>query len=113
MPSQKQLDQMLRQMQQMQTEMAAAQAALGEETVESSAGGGLVKATVSGSGELRSVSIAPEVVDPEDVEMLEDLVVAAVSEALRAAHDLQHERMGAVAGGVDFDGLGGLGNLLG
>ncbi len=78
---------LMRQMQRMQQDMADAQAALATELVEGSAGGGMVKATASGSGELRSVSIAPEVVDPDDVEMLEDLVVAAVTEALRAAQE--------------------------
>lgn len=108
MANQKQMNQMMRQMQQMQDGMAAAQAALGEQTVEGSAGGGVVKAVVSGTGELRSVSISPDVVDADDVEMLEDLVVAAVNEALRAAQSLQAEKMGAVTGGLDLGSLGGL-----
>jgi DNA-binding YbaB/EbfC family protein len=106
--NQKQLNQMMRQMQKMQTDMAAAQDALAAAIVEGSAGGGMVKATVSGSGELQGVSISPDVVDPEDVEMLEDLVVAAVSDALRRAQELQAEKMGAVTGGMDLGGLGGL-----
>jgi DNA-binding YbaB/EbfC family protein len=106
--NQKQLNQMMRQAQQMQRDMAAAQAALAEETVEASVGGGMVKAVVTGTGELRSVSIAAEVVDPDDVEMLEDLVVAAVNEANRAAQELQSQRMGAITGG-----LGSLGGLAG
>jgi nucleoid-associated protein EbfC len=106
--NQKQLNQMMRQMQKMQSDMAAAQDALAAAIVEGSAGGGMVKATVSGSGELQSVSISPDVVDPEDVEMLEDLVVAAVSDALRRAQELQAEKMGAVTGGMDLGGLGGL-----
>ena len=80
---------LMRQMQRMQEDMASAQTALAAQTVEGSAGGGMVKATATGSGELRTVSIDAEVVDPDDVEMLEDLVVAAVSEALRAAQELQ------------------------
>jgi DNA-binding YbaB/EbfC family protein len=108
--NQKQLNQMLRQMQKMQQDMAAAQAALAEATVEGSSGGGVVRAVATGTGELRSVSIAPEVVDPDDVGMLEDLVVAAVSDALRRAHELQAKQMGAVTGGLD---LGSLGNLFG
>jgi DNA-binding YbaB/EbfC family protein len=103
---------MLAQVQQMQAEVAAAQAALADATVEGSAGGGLVTATVTGSGELRSVHIAAEVVDPSDVEMLEDLVTAAVSDALRRAHALQQEQMGSATGGLDLgsitEGLGGL-----
>jgi DNA-binding YbaB/EbfC family protein len=103
-----QLNQMMRQMQKMQEDMAAAQEALGAETVEGSAGGGMVKAVVSGTGELRSVSITREVVDPDDIEMLEDLVVAAVGEGLRAAQELQARRMGNVTGGLDLGSLGGL-----
>jgi DNA-binding YbaB/EbfC family protein len=109
-PNQKQLNQMMRQMQKMQEDMAAAQEALTVETVEGSAGGGAVKAVVTGAGELKSVSISPDVVDPEDIEMLEDLVVAAVGEGLRKATELQQQRLGGVTGGLD---LGGLGNLLG
>jgi nucleoid-associated protein EbfC len=99
---------LMRQMQRMQEDMASAQAALADQTVEGSAGGGMVKATATGSGELRAVSIDAEVVDPDDVEMLEDLVVAAVSEALRAAQELQTTTMGSVTGGLDLGSLGGL-----
>jgi DNA-binding YbaB/EbfC family protein len=99
---------LMRQMQRMQQDMESAQAALASETVEGSAGGGVVKATATGNGELRAMSIAPEVVDPEDVEMLEDLVVAAVTEALRAAQELQAKTMGGVTGGLDLGPLGGL-----
>jgi len=108
-PNQKQLNQMMRQMQKMQADMAATQAALGDETVEGSAGGGVVRSVVTGTGELRSVSIAAAVVDPEDVEMLEDLIVAAVNEGLRQSQALQSERMGAVTGGMDLGPLGMLG----
>jgi DNA-binding YbaB/EbfC family protein len=101
-------NQIMRQMQRMQEDMAAAQEALEAETVEASAGGGVVTAVVTGSGQLRRVSIAPEVVDPDDVEMLEDLVVAAVTEALRAARELQEQKMGAVTGGLDLGALGGM-----
>jgi nucleoid-associated protein EbfC len=99
---------LMREMQRMQQNMAEAQAALEAETVEGSAGGGVVKATVTGTGELRAVSIAPDVVDPDDVEMLEDLVVAAVTEALRAAQELQARSMGSMTGGLDLGSLGGL-----
>ena len=107
---------MLRQIQQMQEDMQAAQDALANETVEGSAGGGVVKATVNGHGDLQRVSIDPDVVDPEDVETLEDLVVAAVSEGVRKARELQAEKMGAATQGLG--GLGGgvddlLGGLLG
>jgi len=108
MANQKQMNQMMRQVQQMQADMEAAQAALATETVEGGAGGGMVTAVVTGAGELRSVSIKQDVVDPDDVEMLEDLVVAAVADGLRKAQELQAERLGGLAGGVDLGGLGGL-----
>lgn len=107
-PNQQQLNQMMQQVQRMQADMAAAQEALETEIVEGSAGGGVVKAVVSGIGELRSIRIAPEAVDPDDVEMLEDLVVAAVGGALRRAQERQRERMGSVTGGLDLGSLGGL-----
>jgi nucleoid-associated protein EbfC len=107
---------MLQQVQQMQAGMAAAQDALADETVEASVGGGMVKAVVTGTGELKSISIAPEVVDPDDVEMLEDLVLAAVTEGLRMAQDLAAQKMGGLTAGIDLGALGGpggLGGLLG
>jgi DNA-binding YbaB/EbfC family protein len=102
---------MLQKVQQMQADMEATQAALAAEVVEGSAGGGMVKVTVSGSGEVQRVSIDPSVVDPEDIETLEDLVVAAVADGLRRAAELQSTRLGAVTGGLDLGslGLGGLG----
>jgi DNA-binding YbaB/EbfC family protein len=106
--NQKQINQMMKQVQKMQADMAAAQDALAEATVEGSAGGGMVKVVVTGAGEVQSVRIAPDVVDPEDVEMLEDLVLAAVSDGLRRAQDLAAEKMGGVTGGLDVGGLGGL-----
>jgi DNA-binding YbaB/EbfC family protein len=104
----KQFNQMMRQMQKMQAEMAAAQEALATQTVEASVGGGMVKAVVTGTGELQSIKIAPEVVDPDDIEMLEDLVVAAVAEAMRMAQEKAAERMGGLTAGLDLGGLGGL-----
>jgi nucleoid-associated protein EbfC len=104
---------MLRQIQKMQSDMEAAQNALADETVEGSAGGGVVKAVANGHGELRGISIDPSVVDPEDVETLEDLVMAAVSEALRQARDLQAQRMGAVTSGLGGGAEDLLGGLLG
>ncbi len=102
---------MMRKVQQMQADMAAAQDALAAETVEGSSGGGMVKVVVSGSGEVQRVSIDPSVVDPADIETLEDLVVAAVHDGLRRASELQSARLGAVTGGLDLGslGLGGLG----
>jgi DNA-binding YbaB/EbfC family protein len=97
---------MMKQVQKMQADMMAAQESLAAETVEGSAGGGMVKAVMTGGGELQSVSIAAEVVDPDDVEMLQDLVVAAVSEAMRKSQELQAERMGGVTGGLDLSAFG-------
>ncbi len=97
---------MMKQVQKMQADMLAAQQALATMEVEGSAGGGMVKAVVTGSGELRSVSISPDVVDPDDIEMLEDLVVAAVTEAMRASQELQSEQMGPVTGGLDLSAFG-------
>jgi DNA-binding YbaB/EbfC family protein len=107
-PNQKQLNQMMRQMQKMQSDMAAAQEALAVETVQGSAGGGVVTAVVTGAGLVQSVKIDASVVDPDDVEMLEDLVVAAVSEGLRMSQELQAARLGPLTGGLDLGGLGGL-----
>ena len=102
---------MLRQIQKMQQDMQAAQEALANATIEATAGGGVVKATVTGDGELRAISIDPSVVDPDDVETLEDLVLAAVTEAVRQARALQQEKLGAATGGIDLGGA--LGGLLG
>jgi len=105
---------MFEQIQKMQADMQAAQDALANTLVEGTAGGGLVKATVTGDGELRRISIDPSVVDPNDVETLEDLVRAAVLDAMRQAKELQAQKLGAATGGLDLDSmLGGFGGLLG
>ena len=106
---------MLEQVQKMQADMQAAQEALAGAVVEATVGGGVVKATVNGEGALRAISIDPSVVDPTDVETLEDLVVAAVTEATRQAKVLQREKLGAATSGLDLGslGLGGLDGLLG
>jgi DNA-binding YbaB/EbfC family protein len=103
------MQQMLQQVQKMQREMEEAQEALKHETVEASAGGGMVSVKVSGDLQLKEVAIAPEAADPEDVEMLGDMVLAAVNEALRAAQELAAERLGGATGGLDLGALGGLG----
>jgi DNA-binding YbaB/EbfC family protein len=92
--------------QQMQTQMARVQAELATLTVQGSAGGGAVIATVTGKQELVSVVIDPEVVDPADVEMLQDLVTAAVNDALRSARAEAESRMAAVTGGLRLPGMG-------
>ncbi len=100
---------MLKQVQKVQQEMARVQEELSRERVEGTAGGGVVRAVASGGGELVSLTIDPSVVDPQDVALLEDLVVAAESEALRKARDLAAERMKAVTGGLGIPGLPGPG----
>lgn len=100
------MQRVLKQVQQMQEALARVQAELAEERVEGTAGGGAVRAVASGQGDLISVAIDPGVVDPQDVSMLEDLVVAAARDALRKARDLAAERMKAVTGGLQLPGLG-------
>jgi nucleoid-associated protein EbfC len=109
MPKQPNMNQMMRQVQQMQADMLKAQEELKHEVVEASAGGGMVTVKVSGELELKELTIDPEAVDPEDVELLQDMVQAAVNEGLRAAQELAANKMGAVTGGLG--GAGGLGGL--
>jgi DNA-binding YbaB/EbfC family protein len=111
MPKQPNMNQMMKQVQEMQAEMLKAQEQLKNEVVEASAGGGMVTVKVTGELELQEVKIDPEAVDPEDVEMLQDLVLAATNEALRSAQELAANRMNAAAGGLG--GLGGAGGLGG
>ncbi len=96
---------LMKQAQKMQAEMAKVQEELAGETVEASSGGGTVKVTVSGSLEVKSVKIDPDAVDPNDVEMLEDLVLAATNEALRQAQELAANKMSRVTGGMSLPGL--------
>jgi nucleoid-associated protein EbfC len=105
------VQQMMAQVQRMQQEMAEAQEQLKQETVSASAGGGMVSVTATGDLRVVAVEIAPEAVDPEDVEMLADMVMAATNEALRAAQELAASRMDGATGGLDLGDLGGLGGL--
>ncbi|MFM8829260.1 MAG: YbaB/EbfC family nucleoid-associated protein [Actinomycetota bacterium] len=98
---------LMKQMQKMQEDMARVQDELTRETVSASAGGGAVTATVTGALEVVSIEISPDAVDPEDVEMLQDVIVAATNEALRAAQELANQRLGAVTGGLSGLGLPG------
>jgi DNA-binding YbaB/EbfC family protein len=116
MPQPPNIQQMLKQAQEMMAAQQEAQDALKDEQVEASAGGGMVKAVVSGDLRIKALTIDPDAVDPEDVEMLQDLISAAVNEALRAAQELQESKMsGAMGGGfdpmsaLDALGMGGLG----
>lgn len=97
---------MWRQIQKMQAEMAKIQEELGAKTVEASAGGGAVKVTVNGHLELKAVKIDPAAVDPAEVEMLEDLILAAVNEGLRKAQEMAGAAMAKFTGGLKLPGLG-------
>jgi nucleoid-associated protein EbfC len=108
MPKEPNMNQMMRQLQQVQADMAKAQEELKSETVEASAGGGMVTVRISGDLELREVKINPEAVDPEDVELLQDMVMAATNEAIRAAQELAARKMGAATGGLGGLGLPGM-----
>ena len=96
---------MMKQAQKMQRDAAAAQQEIAAMTFEASAGGGMVKATATGEMAITDITIDPAAVDPEDVEMLQDMVVAAVNEALRAASEAANARMNAVMGGMKIPGL--------
>jgi len=112
MPQGPNLNQILKQAQQMQAEMAKAQEQLKDEIVEASAGGGMVKVTMSGDLVLKQVTIDAEAVDPEDPEVLADMVLAAVNEAIRAAQERASDRVGGITGGLG-GGAGGLPGLGG
>ncbi|MDI9419009.1 MAG: YbaB/EbfC family nucleoid-associated protein [Firmicutes bacterium] len=99
------MQKMLKQVQKMQADMAKAQEELKNKTVEATAGGGVVSVVANGSQEIVSITIKPEAVDPDDVEMLEDLVMAAVNEALRKAQELAAQEMQKLTGGLNIPGL--------
>jgi len=96
---------MMKQVQEMQKQMVKAQEELAAEEVEASAGGGMVTVKVTGDLKVTSISISPEAVDPDDPEMLEDLVTAAVNEAVRSAQELASQKMGGLTGGLNIPGL--------
>ena len=95
----------LRQAQQLQTKLAEAQQELENATLEASSGGGVVKVTINGQQKIQSVKISPEVVNPDDVELLEDLVLTAVSEAVAKSQQLAAEHLGELTGGLKIPGL--------
>ena len=94
--------------QQMQAQMAQAQQELAETTMEATAGGGAVRIVITGAQEVRSVEIDPSAVDPDEVDMLQDLVMTAVNEAISRSKELERERMGKIAGGMGIPGMPGL-----
>ena len=107
-PQQPNMQQLMKQAQKMQQQMMEAQATLAATEVTGTAGGGLVTAVVTGSGDVVSIKIDPKVVDPDDVESLEDLVVAAIRDAAGNAEQLQQSTMGPLAGGLGGLGLPGM-----
>jgi nucleoid-associated protein EbfC len=115
MPQPPNINQMLKQAQEMMAAQQEAQSKLAEQRVEATTGGGMVKVVMSGDFQLQQLTIDPDAVDPEDVEMLQDMVVAAVTEAVRSAQELQESKLGGVGEGfdpmsaLDALGMGGLG----
>ena len=99
------MSKLLQQVGAMQQQMQQAQEELAKETVEASAGGGMVTVTANGAGEIKAIRIDPKAIDPDDPELLADMILAAVNEALRSAHSLAESKLGSLTGGA----LGGLG----
>ena len=106
MPQPPNMQQMLKQVQKMQQDMEAAQEQLKHEEVEASAGGGMVTVKVSGDLVVKTITINPDALDPEDAEMLQDLVLAAINEGIRSAQELAEAKLGGLTGGIDLGGLG-------
>ena len=100
--------QMMKQARKMQEQLAAAQESLKEVSVDASAGGGMVKVTANGDMQLTSLTIDPEAVDPEDVDMLQDMILAAVNEALRGVNEAANKQMSAVTSGLNIPGMPGM-----
>ena len=100
------MQQMLKQVQKMQADIAKAQEELKTATVDASAGGGMVTVTVTGDLAIKSITIDPEAIDPEDPELLQDMVLAAVNEGLRSAQELAAQKMGGLTGGMDLGSMG-------
>ncbi len=99
------INKMMKEAQALQAKMMKAQEELGSETVETTAGGGAIKIVMTGHLQVQSVEISPDVVDPDDTEMLQDLVMSAVNEAIAKAQELASQRMGALTGGMKIPGL--------
>jgi hypothetical protein len=102
------MNQLMKQAQQFQTKMSKLQDELQEKTVEASAGGGMVNVVVNGKQEVLSISIDPEVIDPEDSEMLQDLILAAVNDGLTKSREMVNQKMSELTGGMNIPGLTGM-----
>jgi hypothetical protein len=110
--SKKMIGDIMREVQKLQSEMTKVQEEAKQKTVEATAGGGMVTAVANGAGEIVSLKIEKEVVNPDDVEMLQDLIIAAANEALRRAQEMVSGEMSKLTGGLQLPGLGGLGSFL-
>ena len=110
--SKKMLGDIMREAQKLQTKMAEMQEEAKKKIVEATAGGGMVTVVASGAGEIISIKIERDVVNPDDIEMLQDLIIAAVNEALRRAQEMVNNEMSKLTGGMQLPGLGGLGKLF-
>ena len=99
------MQQMMKQARKMQEQLAAAEDNLKTQTVDTSAGGGMVKVTMTGDMKIGSIKIDPDACDPEDVEMLQDMIRAAVNEAIRSVGELANKQMGAITGGLNIPGM--------
>jgi DNA-binding YbaB/EbfC family protein len=108
MPQPPNMQQMMRQVQQMQQDMLKAQEELKTEEVEASAGGGMVTVRITGDLQIKAVTIDPDAIDPDDPELLQDMVTAATNEAIRSAQKLAESKLGGLAGGLGGLGLPGL-----
>ncbi len=111
--SKKMLGDLMRQAQKLQEEMMKAQEEAKKKTVEATAGGGMVTVVASGSGEIVSIKIEKDVVNPDDVDMLQDLILAATNEAIRRAQELVNSDMSKLTGGLNMPGMGNLGGMFG
>ncbi|NTU43872.1 MAG: YbaB/EbfC family nucleoid-associated protein [Nitrospirales bacterium] len=110
--SKKMLGDIMREAQKLQAEMHKMQEEAKKKTVEAGAGGGMVSVVATGAGELVSIKIEKDVVNPDDVDMLQDLILAAANEALRRAHQLVNDDMSKLTSGLQLPGMGGLGNMF-
>ena len=99
------MNKFIRQAKELQAKLVKAQEELGQTSLEASSGGGAVKVTINGKQEIQSVKISPEVVDPDDVELLEDLVLTAINEAVNKSREVAAERLGGLTGGLNIPGL--------
>lgn len=99
------MQEMMKQARKMQEQLAQAQESMKDVTIDASAGGGMVKATVNGDLELVSIQIDPDVLDPEDVDLLQDMIVAAVNEAIRGVSEVASKQMSSITGGLNIPGM--------